>query len=445
MIKLQVTRLLLMLLVCSITTSVKAQILYATGVNTGGISIVLRINVATCEVCEVSPVSANIGTNDIVLLPDGTSLNLDAGGIRRLEAPPSVNIIWQTGNPQGYVSGQLAPNGLVYLVGPSSELVAFNPASNTITVIGTWPASVAELGDIFYIDGVLYANGVDQALNGILVEINVSAPALSVITPWSAGYTDGEGGNWNGVEGLFFADASQQLYFYNPQDESVSTLCIELETAFAITGLTTLPAGLPESACIPACTTDAGELTQSGPFNTCVNNPFSFPAADQTDLDANDLLQYVLFTNPADTAGSIIAVSNTPQFNFMLPMQTGLTYYVAAVAGNNLNGNVDLTDICLDFSNALEVIWQPLPTIQFAAPNPDLCARDCRTLELLLSGTGSFTVAGNLVSGGNVVSTFSETFGGDTGTLILCTPAGTLPGPLLVQPTLLTDAWCICE
>lgn len=441
----QVTRLLLLFLVCSLATSAKAQILYATGINAGGISIILCINVATCEVCEVSPVSVNIGTDDIVLLPDGTSLNLDAGSIRRLEAPPSVDIIWQTGNPQGYVAGQLAPNGLVYLVGPSSELVAYNPADNSITVLGPWPASVAALVDIFYIDGVLYANGVDQALNGILIEINISDPAQSVITPWSAGYTDGEGGNWNGVEGLFFADASQQIYFYNPQDESVSTICIQLETEFSITGLTTLPAGLPEFACIPVCTTDAGELTQGGPYNTCVNNPFSFPAAEQTDLDANDLLQYVLFTNPADTAGSIIAVSNTPQFNFMLPMQTGLTYYVAAVAGNSLNGNVDLNDVCLDFSNALEVIWQPLPSIQLAAPNPNLCVGDCRTLEVLLSGTGSFTVAGNLVSGGNVVGTFSETFGGNTGTLILCVPAGTLPGPLLVQPTVLTDAWCICE
>jgi hypothetical protein len=104
-----------------------------------------------------------------------------------------------------------------------------------------------------------------------------------------------------------------------------------------------------------------------------------------------------------------------------------------------------LNDVCLDFSNALELIWQPLPTIQLAAPNPDLCAGDCRTLEVLLSGTGAFSVTGNLVSGGNVVGTFNETFGGNTGTISLCVPGGTPPGPVLVQPTVLTDAWCICE
>lgn len=275
--------------------------------------------------------------------------------------------------------------------------------------------------------------------------VNVSDPAQSTSIPWNAGYTDGEGGNWNGVEGLFFADASQQLYFYNPQDESVSTLCLELETQYALTGLTTLPPGLPEFACIPVCTTDAGELAPGGPFNTCVNSPFNFPAAELTDLDANDLLQYVLFTNPADTAGSIVAVSNTPQFTFAPPLQTGITYYVAAMAGNDLNGNVDLNDVCLDFSNALELIWQPLPAIQLAAPNPDLCAGDCRTLELQLSGTGAFTLAGNLVSGGNVIGTFNETFSGNTGAIIVCVPGGTPAGPVLVQPTTLSDAWCICE
>ena len=440
----QFMRLLLLCLLGGVNSEVGAQILYATAVNSGGVAIILRVNVATCEVCEVGPASPNVGTEDLVLLPDGSTLNIDAGGIRRLEAPPSVNIIWQTGNPQGYVSGQLAPNGLVYLVSPAG-LAAYNPANNSITFIGPWPASVGGVGDIFYIDGVLYVNAVDQAFTGILIVVNVSDPAQSTSIPWNAGYTDGEGGNWNGVDGLFFADASMQLYFYNPQDESVSTLCLELETQYALTGLTTLPPGLPEFACIPVCTTDAGELAPGGPFNTCVNSPFVFPAAELTDLDANDLLQYVLFTNPADTAGSIVALSNTPQFTFAPPLQTGITYYVAAMAGNGLNGNVDLNDVCLDFSNALELIWQPLPAIQLTAPNPDLCAGDCRTLELQLSGTGAFTLAGNLVSGGNVVGTFNETFSGNTGAIILCVPGGTLPGPVLVQPTALSDAWCICE
>lgn len=144
----QFIRLLLLCLLGGVSSEVGAQILYATAVNSGGVAIILRVNVATCEVCEVGPASPNIGTEDLVLLPDGTTLNIDAGGIRRLEAPPSVDIIWQTGNPQGYLSGQLAPNGLVYLVSPAG-LAAYNPANNSITFIGPWPASVGGVGDIF--------------------------------------------------------------------------------------------------------------------------------------------------------------------------------------------------------------------------------------------------------------------------------------------------------
>jgi hypothetical protein len=399
---------------------------------------------ATCESCIISPTSQNIGTEDFVMLPDGTHLNMDLGGIRRLEAPPSVNIIWQAGSPQGYsTAGQLAPNCLVYLVG-ASGLGSYNPANNAITFIGPWPAGVLNVYDIFYIDGVLYANGVDQNFNDILIEINVGDPTQSIIIPWSWGYTNGEGGNWNGDEGLFFADASHTIYFYNPQDGTVSTLC-DIDTNYSIISLTTLPAGLPDYPCITSCNSDAGILTQGGPFNICVNSNLNIPAATQTVLEADDLLQYVLFSNLADTAGSIVAVSNTPTFSFEPPMQAGVTYYVAAMAGNALNGNVDLDDPCLDFSNVLELVWQPLPTIQLAVPNADLCAGDCRTLEVALTGTAAFTLTGNLLSGGNVIGTFSESFGGNTGTLVLCVPGGTPPGPVTVQPTVLTDAWCICE
>ncbi|MBK9336892.1 MAG: hypothetical protein IPM98_10010 [Lewinellaceae bacterium] len=426
-----------------ITTTANAQILYASAINSGGVATIFYINLATCESCSITPASPNIGTDDFIMLPDGSHLNLAPGAIRRLEAPPSVAIIWQIGNAQEYLAGQLAPSGLVYLIGPPG-LTTYNPANNTFTFIGPMPASVLEVYDIFYIDGVLYANGINQSGDPILIEINVGNTLLSTITPWSVGYTDGEGGNWNGAEGLFFADASHTIYFYNPQDGTVSTIC-DIDTQFSIISLTTLPPGLPDYPCISGCTSDAGELAQGGPFNTCVNSILNIPAATQTVVEAGDLLQYVLFSNPADTAGSIVAVSNTPAFSFAPPMQPAVTYYVAAVVGNDLNGNVDLNDPCLDFSNALEVVWQPLPTVQLATPNSDVCAGGCRTLDVVLTGTGPFVVTGNLLSGGNVIGTFSETLGGNTGTLILCVPGGIQPGSVTVQTTALTDAWCICE
>jgi hypothetical protein len=96
------------------------------------------------------------------------------------------------------------------------------------------------------------------------------------------------------------------------------------------------------------------------------------------------LLQYVLFSNPADTAGSILALSNTPEFNFAAPMQTGVTCYVAAVAGNLLSGN-------------------------------------------------------------DIIGSFNQSFSGNTGVLTVCVPGDAQPGPVSVQTTSVTDAWCICE
>jgi hypothetical protein len=429
-------------LIGAATHSAHAQVVYASAVNSSGLATVFYINLATCESCIISPISLNIGTEDIVMLSDGTYLNMDLGGLRRLEAPPSVNIIWQAGNTQGYAAGQLAPNGLVYLVGPSG-LGSYNPASNAVVFIGPWPAGVVNVYDVFYMNGVLYANGFDPSSGPVLIEINVSNPAQSFIIPWSVGYTDGEGGTWNGDAGLFFADGSHTVYFYNPNDGTTSIIC-DINTDYSIISLTTLPAGLPDYPCSPACIGNAGVLAAGGPYNICVNSTLSIPAAAQTVLGGGDLLQYVLFANPADTVGSIVAVSNTPTFSFESPMLAGIPYYVAAVVGTALNGNVDLNDPCLDFSNALEVVWQSLPTIQLTAPNADLCAGDCSTLGVVLTGTAAFAVTGNLLSGGNVIGTFNETFGGNTGALVICVPSSAPAGPVTVLPTTLTDAWCIC-
>lgn len=433
------------LLIVGLTVFSRAytQILYASAINTGGVATVFYIDVSTCESCIVSPTSPNIGTQDFVMLPDGSVLNIDEGGFRRLPPPPAVNILWQTANPQSYFAGQLAPNGLVYLVG-AAGLASYNPANNAISFIGPWPASVGEVWDVFYIDGILYGNGVDQGGLGIFITINTSNPVISVVTPAPLNYTEGEGGNWNGTEGLFFADASHTVYFYNPQDGSTTTLC-DINTEYSIISLTTLPPGLPNYPCLPVCIADAGEMAPTTPLNPCINTPLNLPVATQVVLDGDDLLQYVVFTNLADTLGSIILVSDTPDFNFGPPFQAGVTYYIAAVAGDALNGNVNLNGACLDFSNALTLIWRPLPTIQLSVPNASLCPGACVSVNAVLSGTGAFSVSGTLLSNGAGIGSFNQVFTGNTGLFQVCVPAGTPAGPLSVQVTGLTDTWCICN
>jgi hypothetical protein len=193
--------------------------------------------------------------------------------------------------------------------------------------------------------------------------------------------------------------------------------------------------------CSSCCETNAG-LISASPLNLCPGSNATIPPAFQTFLESNDLLQYILFSNPADTLGSIIATSTIPSFTFnSTTMQTGVTYYIAAIAGNNLNGNVDLSDPCLDFSNAVQVVWRPLPTVTFSAANPNVCAGACTIVTVSFTGTAPFTLTYTTPTSGTVTQVFTS----NTGSFQVCAPAGAAAGALGVQATNLTDAWCTCQ
>jgi hypothetical protein len=402
---------------------------------------VVKVDLNTCTFCTVTPASTNIGAADIVILPDGSHLNFMGSFINRLLPPPSTQVVWQGVFPQVSLSGQLAPNGLVYLAG-FQGLGIFDPATNTVTYIGDWPAGVSGVNDLYYVNGVLYGSGYDN--NGIqfLLQINISTPAQSTILGTIPITTGAEGGTWNGNAGFFYGDAIGDIYFYNPLDNS-STLICDIQAFGAFGGLSFPPPGLPEYPCLTICTTNAGTLPTAGPYNTCTNSTLTFPAATGVVLDANDLLRYILFTNPSDTAGSIVATSSTPSFTFnAATMQTGITYYIAAMAGNNASGSINLNDPCLDFSNALQVIWRPLPAVSFSISggNPNLCGGECRTVVASLTGTPPFTLTYTTPAGA-----FSQVFSGNSGSFQVCAPVGAAPGPLLVQATALVDGWCTCQ
>ncbi len=401
-----------------------------------------KIDLETCTFCAVTPPSNNIGGADLICLPDGNHLHIrgvNQNGLRRLLPPPSVQIVWQANNPLSYRSGQLAPNGLVYLAG-TFGLGSFNPATNTVVYVGDWPSTFNTVIDIYYINGVLYGTAYDTNFNFVLVQIDVNNPSQSVIVGPLFLTNAAEGGIWNGDAGLFYVDVSFDIYFFNP-DDGTSTLICDTPPGIGIYGLSFPPAGLPEYDCIITCTTDAGVLPAAGPFNVCTNNTLNFSAATQTNLDPNDVLRYVLFSNITDTVGSFVATSTTPSFVFTpATMQTGVTYYIAAMAGDELNGDVDLNDPCLDFSNALEVIWRPLPTVAFSlAGSDDVCVGGCRTVTATFTGTPPFTLTYTTPAG-----SFTQTFAGNMGSFQVCVPAGTPPGALTVQATSLTDAWCAC-
>jgi len=188
------------------------------------------------------------------------------------------------------------------------------------------------------------------------------------------------------------------------------------------------------------CPTDAGTM-QEQTLDACINAPATLPHNGDEVLDNDDLLQFILFSDPNDTLGSIIATSNTPTFTFNpATMQTGVTYYIAAIAGNNVGGNVDLNDPCFDISdNAALLIWHPLPEVVLQTDTSDVCPGDCHTLTAVLSGTPPFTLTVTSPAG-----TTTVTIPDNSGTFQICLPAGIPPGSFTVQAAMLTDAYCSC-
>ncbi|MCC6463114.1 MAG: hypothetical protein IT260_21770 [Saprospiraceae bacterium] len=191
----------------------------------------------------------------------------------------------------------------------------------------------------------------------------------------------------------------------------------------------------------PVCLTDAGQIN-AAPLTICGTGTASVPAATPTVLEPDDLLQYILFSDPNDTLGSILATSATPVFAFNpATMQTGLTYYIAAIAGNGIGSNVDLTDECLDISNGIPVSWQPIPAVSFSVANADVCAGACATVTAIFSGTPPFTLSYSATGAGSSTLVFSAS----TGSFQVCPALGGPLGSLAINATQVQDAWCICS
>lgn len=188
------------------------------------------------------------------------------------------------------------------------------------------------------------------------------------------------------------------------------------------------------------CLTDAGTMTFAD-LNLCTNETASAVHNGDEELDTNDGLDFIIYTNPNNPTGSILLTADQPTFAFTAPpLQTGTTYYIAAIAGNLSGGSVQLSDPCLDVSDSIRVVWQPLPSITFDVDDTNLCPGACLSVELTFTGSPPFTLTYD--AGGN---TTTQTFSGLTDSFLYCAPAGATIGPLVVQATALSDAQCTCD
>jgi hypothetical protein len=432
--------------------------IYVVGNESGGGIALGYYNVETCTFCvdmEVSTALFDGTIGDVVPLPNGNIVITGQQIIYQFN-PPNPNPI-VTLNTSGIVftgGGVIAPNGNVYFstftpANGLSNLHEYNPTTNTFVLVGSFPAS-SSIGmiEIFYWNGILYSFAMDNNAS-FLAEITVGNPLTANIVhtypqilcgSHTAVISSGPNAGIYTQNLDFDCDGNVLLDFDIPSN-STTVICQGPPEIPGVYGMGEIPPGFPPPPSNCNCTTEAGTLLQPGPYDICVNSTFSFPPTTGTVLAANDILRYILFSDPADTLGSILATSATPSFTFAPPLQTGVIYYAAAIAGNNLNGNVNLNDPCLDISNAVQVVWRPLPTVTFSAANPNVCAGACTTVTAAFTGTAPFTLTYSSPATGSVTQTFS----GNTGTFQVCTPAGSSPGTVGVQATNLTDAWCNCQ
>jgi len=137
------------------------------------------------------------------------------------------------------------------------------------------------------------------------------------------------------------------------------------------------------------CTTEAGGLNQN-PLLLCVGAPATIPAATSFTLDGNDTLLYYLTTMPDPPTWTVLGISPTPTFAYdSTTMMPGTTYYIVALAGNVLGGNVDLNDPCLSFATGPTVIWRVPPTATLSGTT-DICPGASAELNIAFTGTGPF-------------------------------------------------------
>ncbi len=158
------------------------------------------------------------------------------------------------------------------------------------------------------------------------------------------------------------------------------------------------------------CTTEAGSM-ENNLAEACENETISLNPATGSLLDPEDILLYVLH-DQATGLGNVFATGTQPQFALQPGMTTETTYYVSAIAGNDLNndGQIDTNDPCLSISNGQPVIWHALPQVSLAE-DATVCEGETAMIPVAVTANGCIDLEVQL-SNGDLLS-FSCLYDGD--------------------------------
>jgi hypothetical protein len=424
-----------------------------------------RIELDNCEICPAfSPDIAYAGgqTNDqlrgAVLLPDGDlvtlrgvgSVNDPAGGFLRYNPPSPTRILTQYG-PVTYQGVCSSPSGTIYL-STETTLYTFDPTNNTVTTVGNYPAALSVIY-IFFQNGTMYGLGNYTGSSAAIFQINPSNPSLStqvgLTNPGFYHPTTASNGLTYGYVGL---TGTPPFGFYQLSAPSgtLTPICVPPVPPpyfFGIGSVRALTVSPPtqssvELPCLCLALT-AEPLNQS--LNVCEPNEALVPFGNNAQPDFNDIVRYILYTNPNNPMGSILQQNTSPNFSFSPPIQTNTPYYVAQVIGNSLNGNVDPADPCIALSDPTLLTWRPKPTLSALTTTAgELCPGACATLSIELTGTPPFAYSWQVQQGTNVITPLQVVFNvpGNQSNFQACVPSNAAPGTTNVVICGILDNFC---
>jgi hypothetical protein len=419
-----------------------------------------KLDVNTCEICPAFPLPVfNPNSNDnpiaAVMLPNGDVLTMR--GIGAVGSPPGGLFLFDPPNQTPdyipgpvFLGGCVAPDGTVY-ISTATGLYTFDPADNTYTLVGNYPSGQQSMENIYFENGQLYGFCCPNGSTRSIVQININNPSASTVvgSTWY-GFnivTTASNGMVYGYNGLVNGGTTYGFYSMQVPSGALTPTCIPpvpppyFFASGSVTAMMTAPPGTPDLPCLCLAVNSTPVQTQ---INACVPSSVTVDFSGNPSPDFNDVVRYILYTNPANPMGSILQIKTTPVFSYSAPIQPNVTYYVAQIIGNPLNGNIDPTDPCLAISTPVTVIWRPKPTvISLTTPNGTICGGECGTVEITLSGTPPFAYSWQVQQGGNVLTPLQVVFNSfvNPATFQACAPAGT-SGPVNVVICGLLDAYC---
>jgi len=152
------------------------------------------------------------------------------------------------------------------------------------------------------------------------------------------------------------------------------------------------------------CSTDAGALDTAA-IAVCGPKMVGVPHAGNQNLEPNDTIRYILYTNPANPLGSVIQYSDSLFFPFLPDtMHFDSVYYAAVIAGNHLpNDSIDAADPCLSIFKGPKIIWWKKPTIAVNSPPDAVCRDGCVEVLFDLEGQPPFEFTWQVSQGATVL------------------------------------------